>query len=164
MKILTKYIVIAIIGTISFSLLISYNFNLLTTISSYTDNISGDSKDDSNGSSDDDSDKHETVGEHKEKVEEIDLIVDYGDGSVDSWENFTLDNWETAVFDALLKWCDVEYEDYGWNVFITKINGEGNDPSKNWMYKVNGEIAPVGCATYYLDDGDEILWEYCIPN
>lgn len=29
-----------------------------------------------------------------------------------------------------------------------------------WMYKVNGQFPNYGCASYYLADGDEIVWMY----
>lgn len=31
-----------------------------------------------------------------------------------------------------------------------------------WNYKVNGSIPSMGCATYTLSDGDEIVWEYTL--
>ena len=31
-----------------------------------------------------------------------------------------------------------------------------------WVYSVNGESASVGCGSYELSDGDEILWEYTL--
>ena len=29
-----------------------------------------------------------------------------------------------------------------------------------WIYLVNGERASVGCGTYVVQDGDEIIWAY----
>ncbi len=31
-----------------------------------------------------------------------------------------------------------------------------------WIYSVNGESASVGCGSYEVSDGDEILWEYTL--
>lgn len=34
----------------------------------------------------------------------------------------------------------------------------GNE--SGWMYKVNGWFPNYGCSSYYLEDGDVIVWTY----
>jgi len=33
-----------------------------------------------------------------------------------------------------------------------------------WLYRVNGELASVGCGAYKLEDGDVILWSYTVDG
>jgi hypothetical protein len=89
-----------------------------------------------------------------EVVEDIILIVDFGDGTVKIWEDFTLTEGKTTVLDALDKYCDIEYDDYGWGVLVTEIDGVEGD----WIYEVNGEQPDHGADRHYLRDGDTIEW------
>ena len=87
-----KYILIAIIGASLFSLLILFNISLYRP----PNNL--------------------------ESVENITLIVDYNNGTIKLRENFTLSEGKTTAFDALNKWCDIQY-----NVFINGIFVEAID-------------------------------------
>ena len=80
-----KFFIIAIVGISSFSMLMLINFILIYNPTEATN----------------------------ESVNNINLIVDYKNGNIKSHENFTLDNWETTAFNALDKWCDIKYIDYG---------------------------------------------------
>ena len=55
---------------------------------------------------------------------------------------------------------DMRYqEEYKTNgVFV--INGIGKPDSPWWVYKINGEDAPLGCSEIKIAQGDKILWEY----
>ena len=33
-------------------------------------------------------------------------------------------------------------------------------PYSGWTYRVNGQYPQYGCSSYYLNDGDEIVWHY----
>ena len=121
-----KFSIIAIIGISSFTVLLIANFSLYPN---------------PNTSS-------------KEIVNNINLIVDYNNGTIKIHENFTLDNWKTTVFDALDKWCDVIIIDYVWGIFVSEIDGV----SGNWIYMVNNSTPYVAAHNYQLNDGDEVKW------
>ena len=75
-----------------------------------------------------------------------------------------------TVFDVLKRVCDtygIQIE-YSWtpmynSYYIEGINNLyefdcGNQ--SGWMYKVNGWFPNYGCSSYYLQDGDDIIWCY----
>ena len=86
-----------------------------------------------------------------------------GTTSVDFYEGET-------VFDVLQRVCDsagIQLE-YSWtpmydSYYIEGINHLyefdcGNE--SGWMYKVNGWFPNYGCSSYYLENGDTIVWCY----
>ncbi len=121
-----KFFIIAIIGISSFSLLLFINFNLI----------------------------YSPTGPLKESVNNITLVVDYKNGTIKAHDNFTLDNWKTTAFDALDKWCDINYVDYGWGIFVAEIDGIRG----GWIYLVNDYAPNIGAPEYPLNDGDEVKW------
>ncbi|MFX0187118.1 MAG: DUF4430 domain-containing protein [Candidatus Hodarchaeota archaeon] len=126
-----KYLFTGILGSLCFSSLIFFNYWLTTGIAS--------------------TDETETPSE---VVEHITLIVEFADDNIKRWEDFTLYGGKTTVLDALDKYCDIEYDDYGWGVLVTEIDGIEGD----WLYEVNGEKPSHGADKHYLRDGDEIKW------
>ena len=68
-----------------------------------------------------------------EKVEGLNLFVDYNNGSIKVRENFTLEGGKTTAFDALKNWCTIRYDNYGWGIIVREIDGIGG----NWLYYVN---------------------------
>ena len=120
-----KYVIIALIGIISFTTLIFINFNLKQTPPKL------------------------------QKVEGLNLFVDYNNGSVKVRENFTLEGGKTTVFDALAKWCNIRYDNYGWGIIVREIDGIGG----NWLYYVNNYSPSVGSNLYPLKNGDSVKWE-----
>ena len=147
MKKRIKFVLIGFIGIFCFTFLFLHSLGILSSIPGLS-NIN-----------DDDDWKDDYVNEPQSFVENITLIVDYGSGDVDIWEDFNLTG-KTTVFDALDKWCEIDYDDYGWSVFILEINGVRNEDPDYWFYGVNDKIAPVGCSKYNLLDGDTINWVY----
>jgi len=121
-----KFFIIAIAGITSFSLLLFINFNLI----------------------------YNPIIPLKENVSNITLIVDYKNGTINVHENFTLDNRKTTAFDALDKWCDITYIDFGWGIFVSEIDGISGD----WIYMVNNNSPNIGASDYPLNDGDEVKW------
>jgi len=121
-----KFFLIVIVGITSFSLLFIVNFNL----------------------------EINPTAPPKESVKNINLIVDYDNGTIKVQENFSLDNRKTTAFDALDKWCDVTTTDYILGIFVSEIDGVSGD----WIYMVNNNIARVSASKYQLDDGDEVKW------
>jgi len=90
-------------------------------------------------------------------VDHINITVDYKNGTIDVWNNFTLDNYKTTPFDAVDKWCYLSYDEYpSGDYYVTVINGRG----VGWIYKVNGVKPNYACNFYYLKSGDVIEWEF----
>lgn len=49
----------------------------------------------------------------------------------------------------------------GLGFFVEEINGLKNNPSgANWLYYVNGRLAPVGISGYVINNNDIIEWKY----
>jgi hypothetical protein len=95
------------------------------------------------------------VGPSSGGVNNISIIVDYGDGTKKVREKFSLPVGKTTAFDALNKWCDVQYKDYGlMGYFVTSIDGK----SGNWIYFVNNQSPNVSSTKFYLKDGDMVKW------
>ena len=93
--------------------------------------------------------------ESLEYVVDISLSVDYNNGTVKTRHNFTLDNGKTTAFDALDKWCETDYDDFGWGIIVREIDNVRG----NWIYKINGFSPSVGASVYTLKDGDLIEWQ-----
>ncbi|MFX1596171.1 MAG: DUF4430 domain-containing protein [Promethearchaeota archaeon] len=97
------------------------------------------------------------VNEPLKEVQDITLIVDYGNGTIETWENFGLNDYNTTAFDALNKWCELEYTDYGdMGIIVESINNLRG----NWLYSVNDESPGVSAHKYNLKNGDIIKWTF----
>jgi hypothetical protein len=88
---------------------------------------------------------------------DLTLVVDYGNGTIKTQDNFELTNYNTTAFDALVKWCEVEYIEYGeLGILVDNIDGiQGN-----WRYSINGDFAGVSSNKYNLKNGDTIKWVF----
>ncbi len=75
-----------------------------------------------------------------------------------------------TVFDVLKRACDaagIQLE-YSWTPMYSSYYVEGINylyefdcgEQSGWMYKVNGWFPNYGCSSYYLKDGDNIVWTY----
>ena len=93
--------------------------------------------------------------ESLESVNDISLTVDYNNGTIKTRQNFTLDNGKTTALDALDKWCEIDYDDFGWGIIVREIDSVRG----NWIYKINGFSPGVGASVYILKDGDLIEWQ-----
>ena len=53
-------------------------------------------------------------------------------------------------------------KDYsGLGFFVEEVNGLKNNPAgENWLYYVNGSLAPVGASNYIIKANDIIEWKY----
>ncbi len=88
-------------------------------------------------------------------VNNITLIIDYGDGTQKVKERFSLPAGQTTAFDALDKWCEIEYNDFGtMGYLVTSIDGKSGD----WIYFVNDESPNLSSTKLYLSDGDVVKW------
>ena len=94
----------------------------------------------------------------------VQLIVDYGDGVQ---KHFTALPWKEGmtVFDALEaaqkhpRGIKAVYRGKGETAFLTQIDDlENEGRGRNWIYRVNGELAKKSFAILTLKAGDTILW------
>ncbi|MFX0056777.1 MAG: DUF4430 domain-containing protein [Candidatus Hodarchaeota archaeon] len=122
-----KLFAIVIAGILSFSILFLINYNLHYNLKSPL----------------------------KLTVNGISLIVDYKNGTIKTHYNFSLDNGKTTAFDALQKWCDIDYVDYGWGIIVVEIDNIRGD----WIYMVNDYTPNVGSPAWPLNNGDEVKWQ-----
>ncbi|MHA1471662.1 MAG: DUF4430 domain-containing protein [Promethearchaeota archaeon] len=90
-----------------------------------------------------------------EYVNDISLSIDFNNGTVKTELNFTLESGKTTAFDALDKWCEIDYDDFGWGIIVREIDNVRGF----WIYKVNGFSPSVGASVYTLKDGDFIEWQ-----
>ncbi|MBD3339904.1 MAG: DUF4430 domain-containing protein [Candidatus Lokiarchaeota archaeon] len=141
-----KFIIVALVGIGCFTALILYSLGFFEFLPNPISNSS-------------DNNEEEYINEPKEKVLNISLIVDYGNGEIDEWDKFNLTG-DTTAFGALNEKCDVDYKDYGWGVFVLEINDVKNSHPNYWFYGVNGKAPSVGSSHYNLNDGDEVSWVY----
>jgi hypothetical protein len=132
-KFKVKHILMGIIGTGLFTSLIFFSYGIFPFL-------------------------HPEVELPQENVENIVLIVNYGDGNIDRWDNINLTEGNTTILDALNLKCDIVYKIYGdQDFFITGINGYLFG-EKNWFYGVNGEAKLIAFNKYNLEDDDVINW------
>jgi hypothetical protein len=97
------------------------------------------------------------VNEPLRNVQEITLIVDYGNGSIRTWEDFELSNYNTTAFDSLKEWCEVEYTDYGdMGILVESVD----HVKGNWRFSINDEFPGVSANKYNLKTGDLVKWIY----
>ncbi|MFX1532015.1 MAG: DUF4430 domain-containing protein [Promethearchaeota archaeon] len=97
------------------------------------------------------------VNEPLREVQDITLIVEYGNGTIKTLENLELTDYNTTAFDALNNWCEVEYKDYGEMGFLVE---EIDGIHGNWRYSINGDFAKAASNKYNLKDGDTVKWVY----
>jgi len=90
-----------------------------------------------------------------EYVNDISLSIDFNNGTVKTELNFTLESGKTTAFDALDKWCEIDYDDFGWGIIVREIDNVRGF----WIYKINGFSPGVGASVYTLKNGDFIEWQ-----
>jgi len=86
------------------------------------------------------------------------LSQDFGDKQIyDQKLDFTKN---TTVMELMQSNLDVKIE----NEFVDSINGikseYGEENKLGWFYYINGNLAQVGPENYYLNSGDDVLWDY----
>ncbi len=97
------------------------------------------------------------VNEPLKEVHDITLIVDYGNGTIKTHENFELIKYNTTAFHALIKWCEIQYNNYGeMGILVEQIDGIKG----NWRYSINGDFPGVSSNKYNLKNGDTVKWVY----
>ena len=144
-----KYIVIAIIGILSFGSLIYFNYFIIP-------NLDPPKSEDSNPNF-----VLFSYGFRLPEVYNITLFIDYsGVKSNQIFQNINLTNGQTTVYHALISRCDVDIEYYeGMGIFITGINDVSGG---GWTYKVNGISPNFACNYYNLKDNNFIVWKHVL--
>lgn len=102
---------------------------------------------------------------YPESITNITLEVYYGEsnGTTEIYENITLADHYTTVFDVLNSCCFVEFEIFWWihpTFFITAINGiQENDAEQHWwQYSVNGIYISAGANAYSPVNNSLVRW------
>lgn len=94
------------------------------------------------------------------------VVIDYSDGVQ---KHFTAIPWREGmtVRDALLAAQEhrrgVKFQERGSGAtaFLTQLDDLKNEGSgRNWIYRVNGQIADRSFAVYRLEAGDTVLWKF----
>ena len=89
-----------------------------------------------------------------QRVDDITLIVDYGNGTVYTSPSFTLLGGKTTAYDALDAWCTVKLQYFaGLGNQVVAINGY--EPGGGWTYSIDGEYAGE-ITTTGLNNGDTV--------
>lgn len=94
-----------------------------------------------------------------ETRENLTLIVDYKNGTIDEFEDIDLFDHYTTCFDLLNKCCRIDYKTYNWqpkSFFIEEINGLSGD----WVYEVNDESIPAAANVVSPPNDSVVFWEY----
>ncbi len=96
----------------------------------------------------------------QEEVSNITIIIDYsGVKDNEIYSNITLTNYNTTVYDAILKCSEIKVQDYGWAIYVKEINGIGT----GWTYTVNEDPLPnVPVDYFYLMDNDTVKWTHIL--
>jgi hypothetical protein len=106
------------------------------------------------------------VASAEEPAAKVEVVVNYGDGVE---KRFTAVSWkeEMTVLDAMKhaqnhpRGIKIEYRGSGATAFLTQIDDLKNEGSgRNWIYRVNGELATRSFAIQELKRGDAVLWSF----
>ena len=101
-----------------------------------------------------------------EIVNNITLIVDFNNGTIETTVNITQENSFTSAFDLIAFHNQIIYEMFTFGTspsfIITSINDlENNEQEANyWQYWVKEEYAMVASNEYQLENNDTITWIY----
>jgi hypothetical protein len=101
-----------------------------------------------------------------QEPELVRLVVNYADGVE---KHFTALPWREGmtVFDAMQaaqehpRGIKIQFRGSGATAFLTQIDDVKNEGSgRNWIYRVNGELAERSFAVQKLAAGDAVLWKF----
>ena len=100
-------------------------------------------------------------------VTQVDVLLDYGNGTVKWYRNVNVIGVAT-VFKATQAVATLIYSWWGDDIFVDAINGVWNNFTTNhyWLYwywnSTSGSwtSGPVACNKYLLNNGDVIAWYY----
>jgi len=101
-----------------------------------------------------------------EIINNITLIVDFKNDTIETTVNITHENFFTSVFDLTAFHYQIVYEMFNFgsspSFLITSIKSLGNNEqtSNYWQYWVNDEYSMVACNEYQLKNNDVVIWIY----
>ena len=93
-------------------------------------------------------------------AEGITLTIDFGNGTIISFENLN----SSSVLEVTSSVLNVEVQWHGSLAYIQGIEGLVAVGASGWEYWVNGEFASTAVNLYLLEDGDTLLWKYTRPE
>jgi len=103
----------------------------------------------------------------EESTVKVNVVIDYGNGTVEEFNDLVLDTEGATALNALLMVAKVEYTVYPFGVFVDSINGVENSKELNswWLYSIlkpdGEEVSPeVGADQYRLSNGETVVWRY----
>ncbi len=102
------------------------------------------------------------LGELEDFTALVDIMVDYGNGTI-VWFNDTRIQTGENLLQATGLVCDIEYQTSDFGSFITSVNGLEQDATHFWiwnLYEDEWTMGPVGADQYSLHDGDVVGWTY----
>ncbi|HEC37225.1 hypothetical protein LCGC14_0639540 [marine sediment metagenome] len=140
MKKKIKYIVIGIITTLSFTVLILFNFYIFPDLQSDLNQININER------------------EKKFEVTNISLFVDYsGVKENDFFKDINLTSYETTAYHALANSTVIRVRNFNWGLLVEEINGVG----VGWIYWINNDPPPNLPSNYFnLLDNDTVNWKF----
>jgi hypothetical protein len=111
--------------------------------------------------------KNQDVSRELQSEETVSLMIDYGDGTLDIFDDLTVAT-ETPLFDVIdtatkANGVELTYTDYGGDlgVFIETIGGVGGGSEDMWwQYWVNNKYGQIGVSSYILEQGDVIEMKF----
>ena len=103
----------------------------------------------------------------EESTVKVNVVIDYGNGTVEEFNDILLDAEGATALNALLMVAKVEYTVYPFGVFVDSINGVENSKELNswWLYSIlkpdGEEVSPeIGADQYRLSNGETVVWRY----
>lgn len=108
-----------------------------------------------------------TASVEQEVPENIELIIDYGNGNSSSHSLNT--SGEETAFSILEKIAKEEKialntQQYDFGIFVKAIGEKESSAEMAWIYFVNGESGQVAADQYQLKAGDKVEWKYIAPE
>ncbi|QEE14903.1 DUF4430 domain-containing protein [Promethearchaeum syntrophicum] len=101
-----------------------------------------------------------------EIINNITLIIDFKNDTIETTVNISQDNSFTSVFDLTAFHYQIVYEMFNFgsspSFLITSIKNLGNNEhtANYWQYWVNEEYSMVACNEYQLKNNDIVIWIY----
>jgi hypothetical protein len=96
----------------------------------------------------------------------VDLIVDFGNGKVTSYEGVEVKEGDT-VYSLLTKKMNetgspVTAKSYDFGLMVESINNISASATHFWSYSVNEQAGNVAADKYILKNGDKVEWKFTI--
>ena len=93
-------------------------------------------------------------------INNITLIVDYNNGTIETILNISLVEINSTVFDLLILYYNIRFVEYDFGILLTSINSVKENPQTGeyWQYWINDTYAQVGITSYQIQINDVIKW------